>query len=39
MKKIGVDRIVMGTKIYSDNSKLFEYLGYHFYEKLYTKEI
>lgn len=39
MKKIGVDRIVMGTKIYSDNSKLFEYLGYRFYEKLYTKEI
>jgi GNAT superfamily N-acetyltransferase len=38
MKKIGVDRIVMGTKTYSDNSKLFEYLGYRFYEKLYTKE-
>jgi GNAT superfamily N-acetyltransferase len=39
MKKIGVDRIVMGTKVYADNSKLFEYLGYRFYEKLYTKEI
>ena len=39
MKKLNVDRIVMGTKIYSDNSKLFEYLGYRFYEKLYTKEI
>ncbi len=39
MKKLGVDRIVMGTKVYSDNSKLFEYLGYRFYEKLYTKEI
>jgi hypothetical protein len=39
MKKIGVDRVVMGTKVYSDNSKLFEYLGYRFYEKLYTKEI
>lgn len=39
MKKLGVDRIIMGTKVYSDNSKLFEYLGYHFYEKLFTKEI
>ncbi len=39
MKKLGVDRVVMGTKVYSDNSKLFEYLGYRFYEKLYTKEI
>ena len=39
MKKLGVDRIIMGTKVYSDNSKLFEYLGYRFYEKLFTKEI
>lgn len=39
LKKIGIDRVVMGTKVYSDNSRLFEYLGYRFYEKLYTKEL
>lgn len=37
--KMNVNRIVYGTKTYSDNSKLFEYLGYTFFEKLYTKTI
>lgn len=39
LKKLGIDRVVMGTKVYSDNSRLLEYLGYRFYEKLYTKEL
>ena len=39
LNKLNVNRIVYGTKTYSDNSKLFEYLGYTFYEKLYTKTI
>jgi hypothetical protein len=37
MREKKIDRIVFGTKVYLDNSKLFEYLGYRFYEKLYTK--
>jgi len=37
MREKKIDRIVYGTKVYLDNSKLFEYLGYRFYEKLYTK--
>ena len=37
MREKNVNRIVYGTKVYLDNSKLFEYLGYRFYEKLYTK--
>jgi hypothetical protein len=39
LRKLKVDRIVMGTKVYSDNSSLFEYLGYRMYEKLFTKEL
>lgn len=39
LKAQGVDRVVMGTKVYSDNSKLFEYLGYRLFEKLYDKEL
>jgi len=37
MREKKINRIVYGTKVYLDNSKLFEYLGYRFYEKLYTK--
>ena len=37
LKQKGVHRVIFGTKVYLDNSKLFEYLGYRFYEKLYTK--
>jgi len=37
MREKKIDRIIFGTKVYLDNSKLFEYLGYRFYEKLYTK--
>jgi GNAT superfamily N-acetyltransferase len=37
LKNINVNRIIYGTKIHLDNSKLFEYLGYTHFEKLYTK--
>lgn len=39
MREKKINRIVYGTKIYQDNSKLFEYLGYTFFEKLYTKQL
>ena len=37
LKGIGVNRIIMHTKIHMDNSKLFEYLGYTWTDKLFTK--
>jgi GNAT superfamily N-acetyltransferase len=37
LKEIGVNRIIMHTKIHLDNSRLFEYLGYKHTDKLYTK--
>ena len=37
LKDIGVNRIIMHTKIHLDNSKLFEYLGYTLTDKLFTK--
>jgi GNAT superfamily N-acetyltransferase len=37
LKSIGVNRIIMHTKIHMDNSKLFEYLGYTWTDKLFTK--
>lgn len=37
LKRIGVNRIIMHTKIHMDNSKLFEYLGYKWTDKLFTK--
>jgi GNAT superfamily N-acetyltransferase len=37
LKKAGVNRIIMHTKIHSDNSRLFEYLGYKHTDKLFTK--
>lgn len=37
LKKEGVHRIIMHTKIHLDNSRLFEYLGYKNTDKLYTK--
>ena len=39
LRKLNVNRVVYGTKTYLDNSKLFEYLGYTSFEKLYTKTI
>lgn len=37
LKKAGVHRIIMHTKIHLDNSRLFEYLGYKHTDKLFTK--
>lgn len=37
LKGIGVNRIIMHTKIHMDNSSIFEYLGYKLTDKLYTK--
>jgi hypothetical protein len=37
LKKEGVHRVIMHTKIHLDNSRLFEYLGYKLTDKLYTK--
>lgn len=39
LKEQGIHRIIYGTKVHLDNSKLFEYLGYTYFEKLYTKMI
>jgi len=39
LKELGVNRILYSTKLHLDNSKLFEYLGYTFFEKLYSKLI
>jgi hypothetical protein len=37
LKSVGVHRVIMGTKVHQDNSRLFEYLGYTFFEKLHSK--
>lgn len=37
LKQEGVNRVVMHTKIHLDNSRLFEYLGYKWTDKIYTK--
>jgi GNAT superfamily N-acetyltransferase len=37
LKGIGVNRVIMHTKVHMDNSKLFEYLGYKLTDKIYTK--
>jgi N-acetylglutamate synthase-like GNAT family acetyltransferase len=37
LKGIGVNRIIMHTKVHLDHSRLFEYLGYKHTDKLFTK--
>jgi len=39
LKRIGVNRIIVHTKIHLDNTKLLEYLGYSWSDKLFTKVI
>ena len=39
LKEQGVNQIIFTTKTYSDNSHIFEKLGYEFFEKLFTKRI
>jgi len=37
LRQFGINRIVMHTKVHLDNSKLFEYLGYKWTDKVFTK--
>lgn len=39
LKSIGVNMIKYSTTTHFDNSKLFEFLGCNFIEKVYTKEL
>jgi len=39
LKKLGVVKVVVGTKCHLDNSKLLNSLGYNFVEKIFTKII
>lgn len=39
LKRIGVNRMIIHTKVHLDNSRLLEYLGYKFTDKLFTKMI
>jgi GNAT superfamily N-acetyltransferase len=37
LKERGVNRIILSTKVHLDNSKLFEYLGYKWTDKTFSK--
>ena len=37
LRQFGIHRIVMHTKVHLDNSRLFEYLGYKWTDKVFTK--
>jgi len=37
LKRIGVNRIIVHTKIHLDNSRLLEYLGYNWTDKVFSK--
>lgn len=37
LKDKGVNRIILSCKTHQDHTKLFEHLGYNFYEKHFTK--
>ena len=37
LKDEGVQRILYNTKVHSDNSRLFEYLGFKLVDKVFTK--
>jgi hypothetical protein len=39
LKEKQVNIIITGTKVCSDNTRLLEYLGYEFTDKLFTKQI
>jgi len=39
LKERGVNQIIFTTKTYSDNSHIFDKLGYEFFEKAFTKRI
>ena len=37
LKAIGVNRVILHTKVFQDHSTLFEYMGYTHTDKLFTK--
>ena len=37
LKGLGVNRVVMHTKVHMDNSRIFEYLGYKNTDKVFSK--
>ena len=39
LKQRGVKRVILSCKTFQDHSRLFEYLGYEFYEKHFTKSL
>jgi hypothetical protein len=39
LKKRNVNRIVLSCKTFQDHSRLFDHLGYEFYEKHFTKSL
>ena len=39
LKRIGVNRINIHTKVHLDNTRLLKYLGYNFTDKIFTKVI
>lgn len=39
LKKHGVKRVVLSCKTFQDHSRLFDKLGYEFYEKHFTKSL
>lgn len=39
LKSLNVNKILCSTKVHQDNSRLLEYLGYSFVEKLFAKYI
>lgn len=39
LKRLGVKKIVMNTKLYLDQSRIFEHLGYRETERIWTKYI
>ena len=39
LKRGGVNRVVLSCKVFQDHSRLFDHLGYEFYEKHFTKSL
>ena len=37
LKEQGVNRVIYNTKVHLDNTALFEYMGYKFIDKVFTK--
>lgn len=37
LKEQGIQRVIYNTKVHQDNSAMFDYLGYKFIDKVFTK--